>query len=107
MPTRYQILRNRAENYSRMVNDQARKCCKEAGLDPSLLGLHPHNAMVSLHYGKPWKGVDYSLVRKTIWLCDEVQWQAHRLLDAYCQRKRRELGSKYHDFMHREEVERL
>jgi hypothetical protein len=103
MTTRYGILRDRAERYSKLVNDRARKCCKEAGLDPSLLGIHPHNAMCGLHDGRPWKGVDYSLVRKTLWLTNDVQWRAHRLLEKYCERKWQELGNdKYHNFMHRE-----
>jgi hypothetical protein len=44
-------------------NDRARKACEEAGLDPTLLGIHPHNAMCAYRSGKPWKGIDYSKVR--------------------------------------------
>lgn len=77
----YPQLRRRADAYARSVNDRARALCYEAGLSGELLGIHPHNAMVSLSYGKPWPEVDYKKCRRVIWLTDEVQWKAHRCLD--------------------------
>lgn len=65
---RYAELCARAERTAQMIIKRAREVSKEAGLDPSLLGIHPHNAMCSLHYGKPWPGIDYSKVRKCLWL---------------------------------------
>jgi len=93
MSTRYARLASRVDAYSKSVNARARKLCAEAGLDPSLLGIHPHNAMVSLHYGKPWPGVNYSKVRKVLWLLNERQWLASDLLRSYCDRKYTELGN--------------
>ena len=70
----------RAERTRDMVRDRARKECAAAGLDPGLLGIHPHNAMVSYRAGAPWPGVDYSKVRKTLWLL-ERQFDATRLAE--------------------------
>lgn len=65
-------IRDRANRLEASIRDQARQTCKAAGLDPNLLGIHPHNAMVSFEHGQPWTGVDYSLVRKTLWLMDRA-----------------------------------
>jgi len=51
---------------------EARAECAAAGLDPGLLGIHPHNATVSRSYGHPWPGVDYRKVRRTIWLSERA-----------------------------------
>lgn len=80
-----QSIRERAQRVTRMIIDDARATCNAAGLDGSLLGIHPHNAMVSAHYGKPWPGVDYSLVRKTLWLI-ERSYEPHRIADRVVQR---------------------
>ena len=63
--TRYQGI---ADRVAKMRNDRARAACRAAGLDPSLLGIHPHNAMCGYRSGKPWPGVNYSLVRRCLWL---------------------------------------
>ena len=81
MKHNYRDLANRCEAYANSVRNRARKLCAEAGLDPNLLGIHPHNAMVSLHYGKPWPNVDYAKVRKVQWLINERQSLAHQALD--------------------------
>ena len=47
-----------ALQHARMV-----KVCREAGLDSSLLGIHPHNAWCAYQAGKPWPDVDYDKVR--------------------------------------------
>jgi hypothetical protein len=65
-----QAVHARAERVKAMILEDARRTCKAAGLSPDLLGIHPHNAMVSFNAGKPWPEVDYSLCRKTIWLCE-------------------------------------
>jgi hypothetical protein len=80
-----QAIRARAQRITEMIVADARKTCRAAGLDSSLLGIHPHNAMVSAHYGKPWPGVDYSLVRKTLWLI-ERSYEPHRIADRVVQR---------------------
>jgi len=60
---RYALLTAIAKRVQESRNNRARRLCAEAGLDSSLLGIHPHNAMVSFRYGKPWKGINYSKVR--------------------------------------------
>jgi hypothetical protein len=76
---------NKAEKIKKMIIARARKTCKEAGLDPGLLGIHPHNAMCGLHYGKPWQDVNYSLVRKTLWLI-EKSYIPGRIADDYAKK---------------------
>lgn len=68
---RYRKLQDIADRVAAYRTKRARKACADAGLDPNLLGIHPHNAMVSLEYGKPWPGIDYSKVR----LCLRIQRQ--------------------------------
>ena len=51
---------------------RAEALCKEAGLSPSLLGVHPHNALMSYKAGKPWPNVDYSKVRECIRVMDSM-----------------------------------
>lgn len=57
-----------AERTSKMIIERARKACIAAGLSGDLLGIHPHNAMCSFNVGKPWPNIDYSLVRKSLYL---------------------------------------
>lgn len=98
----YGKLDKRVREYEELVLKRARQLCKEAGLDPNLLGIHPHNAMVSLHYGKPWPNVDYKKVRKVEWLINTQVWKARRLLETYCKRKESEMSREaYQDFMHK------
>jgi hypothetical protein len=47
--------------------------------------------MNSYKAGKPWQGVDYSLVRKVLWILKH-QFDADRIADRYCEKMRRELG---------------
>ena len=67
-----------ASRTSRAITNRARQACGDAGLDRSLLGIHPHNAMVSFRAGDPWKGIDYSKVR----LCEYLirkSWEPGRM----------------------------
>lgn len=73
-------VRGRAESVSNSMLARARKACRDAGLDPNLLGIHPHNAMCGYQAGKPWPGVDYSKVRLCLRLIEE-SWGASRLAD--------------------------
>lgn len=82
----YRAMKERADRIANMIRDRARETCAAAGLDPNLLGIHPHNAMVSLHYGKPWPEVNYSLCRKTLWLL-EKQWVAHQIVEQWYRRQ--------------------
>jgi hypothetical protein len=71
-------IHNRADRVKNMILAEARATCKAAGLDPGLLGIHPHNAMCDYRAGRPWAGVDYQLVRRTQWLI-ERSYQPSRL----------------------------
>lgn len=62
----------RAKRIADAIRDRARALSAEAGLDPNLLGIHPHNAMVSYSAGHPWAGVDYAKVRRVLWLIDRA-----------------------------------
>lgn len=59
---RYILRRKVAETIQLRCEARARKLCKEAGLDPTLLGIHPHNATASRDAGQPWSGIDYAKV---------------------------------------------
>ena len=84
---RYRRLKDAADRICQARNNRARKVCKAAGLDPDLLGLHPHNAMCAYNAGQPWPEVNYSLVRKCLWLLDR-QWEGHRIVDRWDKRVR-------------------
>lgn len=59
------------------------EACRLAGLGS--MGCQLHNSLVSLHYGKPWREVDYSYARKADWLC-RTQFKASEIIDRYYHR---------------------
>jgi hypothetical protein len=81
----YRRMRDAADRVSRMIHDRAREACREAGLDPNLLGIHPHNAMCAYHAGKPWPEVNYSKVRLTQRL-ERLAWEPSRIVDQWYRR---------------------
>lgn len=83
---KYGRMRDIAQRISNMRTERARKLCAEAGLDPGLLGIHPHNAMVSFEHGHPWPEVDYSKCRACIRLLNMPS--PNRLVDAWDRRVR-------------------
>ncbi len=84
---KYHRLKAIADRVTRSRRDRARKLCAEAGLDPGLLGIHPHNAMCGYRAGKPWPGVNYQLVRCCLRLLD-LQFEPQRILDKWDKRVR-------------------
>jgi len=72
MTSLYTRLKERVRDYESLVWQRAFSLCREAGLDPTLLGIHPHNAMVSFDQGRPWSGVNYKKVRRVLWLTKRV-----------------------------------
>jgi hypothetical protein len=82
----YRRMHEIADRYNRDVVARMRSIARAAGLDPTIPGLHARNATCSLHDGRPWRGVDYSLVRLVLWLERDVQWRAHRLVDRWSTR---------------------
>lgn len=85
---KYEVVRERCERVRAMIIKRARRETLAAGLDPDLIGVHLHNALVGLHYGKPWPGIDYKKVRRAKRLFDEVSARPGRLLDQLYERKR-------------------
>jgi hypothetical protein len=75
-------IHQRADRVRAMLLDRARQTAAKAGLDPTILGVHVHNALVSAEYGTPWRGVDYALVRKARWLMDDRAARPGRLAEA-------------------------
>lgn len=69
---RYRRMSDIADRIHAMRLERARKACSDAGLDPGLLGIHPHNAMVSAEYGQPWPEIDYSKVRLCIRIMERL-----------------------------------
>jgi hypothetical protein len=78
----YRALREHAEAMGAILNGLARDISADAGLDPGLLGIHPHNAMVSHDAGAPWAGVDYNRVQVVLDLLRH-QFDAYRMIDAF------------------------
>lgn len=68
--------------WQRVINDQARKLSADAGLDPNLLGVHPHNAMVAYNAGNPWPNVDYDRVKMVQKLL-EIQFDTSRCIEKW------------------------
>lgn len=84
---RYTRLRTIAEGIDKSRTARARRLCQEAGLDPTLLGIHPHNAMCGLAYGNPWPGVDYQKVRECLWMMAR-SGEGYRIVDRWSKRVR-------------------
>lgn len=81
MSQRAKNIRSRAERLNQSVINEARDLSRRAGLSPDLLGIHPHNAWCSYQDGRPWPEVDYTLVRRILWLVNEKQFEPTRLAD--------------------------
>ncbi len=84
---KYSRMRDIAERIDQMRRDRARQACADAGLDPGLLGIHPHNAMCAFNAGKPWTGVNYSKVRLCLRILNS-QFDAFRIVDRWDRRVR-------------------
>jgi len=65
--------------------ERIRKVSRRAGLDP-YYAPHAHNAMLAYKDGRPWPNVDYSLVRKVLWMRSHL-YDAYHILERYCQRR--------------------
>lgn len=78
--SRYTLAREQADRVNRAIIEHCRKLSIEAGLDPNLLGIHPHNAMISFRQGAPWENVDYSKVRLIVRLL-ESQFDCYKIVD--------------------------
>jgi hypothetical protein len=78
----YADLKMLAGMMSRIFNDLARHISADAGLSPDLLGIHPHNALVSRDAGQPWAEVDYNRAQAVKDLLDH-EFDANGMVDAF------------------------
>ena len=79
------MVRARAKRVERMIWKRAQQATREAHLDPSIMGIHLHNAWISFESGTPWRKVDYQKVRLARWLCEQMN-KPGRLADRVCAR---------------------
>lgn len=89
----YSEARERAERVDRLIHERCKRIAREAGIDPTIYPIHTNNALVSYSQGKPWRGVDYRLIRKINWL-ETRRSRVWQLLDAYGRR----YFAKHHNF---------
>jgi hypothetical protein len=79
----YRALKIRAELSRASKLATMRRIAAECGLGEHWLA---HNAMVARDTGRPWRGVDYSGVRRVMRLHAEM-FAAHRLVDELVSRR--------------------
>jgi hypothetical protein len=79
--TQLRIMSAIADRTSRSLMERSRATLGEAGISIEL----SHNAMVSHERGQPWRGVNYSLVRRGRWLV-ERSYQPRRMVERWYSR---------------------
>lgn len=78
MLRRYAVIRDKADRVSRSISARSLATYRLAGVPDAMCG---HNAMCGHSYGRPWAGVNYSLVRRARWI-GEKSWQPNRVAQA-------------------------
>lgn len=81
----YEDMATRAALVRASMIERACRECELAGLDPSIPGIHLHNAWVSFRSGKPWRGVNYTHVRRARWIMDR-SFEPERIVDRWWRR---------------------
>jgi hypothetical protein len=84
---KYNKMKAIADQIRAMREARFRKLATEAGLDPKIAHIHVHNALVSLHYGHPWPGIDYSKVKAARRVEDTI-FEPYRILERWDSRVR-------------------
>ena len=84
---RYSKMKAISDRVISMRQERFVKTVKESGLDPTIGPIHVHNALVGKHYGKPWKGINYGLVRKAKRIQDSM-FESSRILEKWDKRVR-------------------
>lgn len=78
----------RAQQIARRVAtsrmDRARAACREAGLG-DWNGCTVHNAMLAMEDGKPWPEVNYSALRRAVWL-EQKSFEPSAIVDRFYRR---------------------
>ena len=84
---KHKKMREMSERIISMRRDRYLKVVKQSGLDSTIAGIHVHNALAGLHYGHPWKGINYSLVRLAKRL-DSKMYESSRIIELWDKRVR-------------------
>ena len=87
----YSETKKHADNIRAMRDRRMRQAAREAGIDATMCGLMAHNAMCAWNAGTPWREVDYSKVRKVLWL-ERHLFDGYRILERYVDKRNREPG---------------
>ena len=87
----YQEARAWCTSYEKLAWSLAQEACRKAGLDPSMAGLHTHNAIVSESQGCPWPEVDYRYAHIAYDLL-HMRWEPFRAVEGWARRHDREDG---------------
>lgn len=82
---RYRLYRSIADSIYVSRIERAREACRLAGLDPNLLGIHPHNAMCAYTQGQSWQDVNYHYVRLCLRMLKSAT-EGHRIVDRWLNR---------------------
>ena len=89
-----QHIRKHAQNAKNMILDDMVRTARLAGIDSSIAGLHAHNAMCALADGKPWREVNYSLVRRVLYL-EKKSFRPEELADRIMLREYSKLAERF------------
>ena len=84
---RYSHMRDIADRVVAMRIARIRRLASDAGLDGSIFAIHINNAMVAAEMGRPWVGVDYSLVRQAARL-ERALYEPYRIVSRWDKRVR-------------------
>lgn len=83
MSSKYVELYDRATAVRNAIVERARQLGEQAGFGRDMPFLMAHNAMCAADAGKPWRGTDYRLVRRILWL-EQRSFLPHRILSRWC-----------------------
>jgi hypothetical protein len=91
-----QTVNARADRIRRMIDAEIRRTGRAAGLGDQMPVHLAHNAMCSFEAGKPWMELNYSLVRRVLWL-SQRQWEPGRLAESIIGRAWKRVVIHYDD----------
>lgn len=78
MLRRYDVAKQRADKITREMQSRALRLAEAAGVGQAL-GTAGHNALIDYRAGRPWRDVDYSLLRQAFRVM-ESSYQPGRFL---------------------------
>lgn len=68
MLRRQDVIAQKARHVRALQIKRAQAAVVACGLDPNSFGCTGHNALIDFRAGRPWKGVDYHMLRYARWL---------------------------------------